>query len=280
MAVSNTKITLDHLTSLIGTHDAPVLIDVRIEEDFSLLPALIPGSYRLPPFEHDTWANIFTGQDVVVICDKGLKLSEGVAAWLRQHGARAWSLEGGFRGWEARGLPTVPADKIPPRNTAGQTVWVTRSRPKIDRIACPWLIRRFVDPKAVFLYVEDSQVSGVAEKFGATPFDIEDVFWSHRGANCTFDTMVAEFGLTHPALTTLATIIRGADTGRPDLAPQSAGLLAASLGLSQMYVTDLQQLDAGLMLYDALYRWARDASGETHTWPAAQTLSPQTVAHA
>jgi hypothetical protein len=137
----------------------------------------------------------------------------------------------------------------------------------VDRIACPWLIRRFVDPMAVFLFVAPSEVKMVGERFGAAPFDIEDTFWSHRGENCTFDTMIEEFGLATEPLARLATIVRGADTGRPDLAPEAPGLLAASLGLSRMHSDDLEQLDAGMLLYDALYRWCRDATEETHNWP-------------
>jgi hypothetical protein len=165
----------------------------------------------------------------------------------------------------------VPAAKLPPRDADGRTLWVTRHRPKIDRIACPWLIRRFVDPRAQFLFVSPSQVLNVADRFSATPFDMEDVFWSHRGAACTFDTMIEEFGIAHQPLDRLATIVRGADTDRHDLAPEAAGLLAASLGLSRMFRDDLEQLEAGMLLYDALYRWARDATGECHDWPAAST---------
>jgi hypothetical protein len=146
---------------------------------------------------------------------------------------------------------------------------VSRLRPKIDRIACPWLIRRFIDPQAQFLFVAASAVLPVAEKFNAIPFDIEDVFWSHRGEQCTFDTMIEEFELKIPALQHLATIVRAADTNRHDLAPEAAGLLAASLGLSRMYRDDLAQLDASMVLYDAMYRWARDATSEQHDWPAA-----------
>ena len=146
-------------------------------------------------------------------------------------------------------------------------LWVTRARPKIDRIACPWLIRRFVDPHAVFLFVAPSEVVAVAERFGGAPFDIEDVFWSHRGDTCTFDTMVEEFGLGTPPLLRLANVVRGADTARPELSPEAPGLLAASLGLSRMYADDLQQLEAGMLLYDAFYRWCRDATDETHNWP-------------
>jgi hypothetical protein len=145
---------------------------------------------------------------------------------------------------------------------------VTRSRPKIDRIACPWLIRRFVDPRAIFLFVAPAEVVGTGSLLGATPYDIEGVFWSHRGPQCTFDTMLVEFGLSTPALDRLAAIVRGADTARLDLAPEAPGLLAASLGLSRMYADDHEQLEAGMGLYDAFYRWARDATDETHNWPA------------
>ena len=128
----------------------------------------------------------------------------------------------------------------------GRTVWVTRARPKIDRIACPWLIRRFVDPTAVFLFVAPSEVVAVGERFDAIPFDIENVFWSHRGELCTFDVMVEEFGLATPPMLRLATMVRAADTGRLDLSPEAPGLLAASLGLSRMYDDDLEQLEAGM----------------------------------
>ena len=167
-------------------------------------------------------------------------------------------------------MPLVPAAKLPPLDRLGRTVWVTRSRPKIDRIACPWLVRRFVDPAAVFLFVAPAEVSGVADRFGATPFDVEGAFWSHRGDLCTFDVMVAEFGLATEPLLRLAAVVRGADTARLDLAPQAAGLLAISLGLSRMYSDDLKQLDAGLSVYDAFYLWCRDAVDEGHNWPTAK----------
>ena len=143
--------------------------------------------------------------------------------------------------------------------------------PKIDRIACPWLIRRFVEAAAVFLFVAPSDVEAVGEKFAAAPFDIEGVFWSHRGELCTFDVMIEELGLTAPPLKRLATIVRAAVTARLDLAPEAPGLLAASLGLSRMYSDDLEQLEAGLNLYDAFYRWCRDATTETHNWPTNKT---------
>ena len=270
---SPNTIAPDKLARLIGRPDSPSLIDVRTEEDFAADPRLVPGAVRRPWSEAPVWgaAVAEAGRPAVVICRKGLKLSQGAAAWLRHQGVPTDALEGGMVAWRAAKLPTVPVDRLPPRDLQGRTVWVTRSRPKIDRIACPWLIRRFVDPHAVFLYVAPSEVLDVADRFGATPFDVdhEDVHWSHRGECCTFDLMVDEFGLGTEPLKRLALIVRGADTGRLDLAPESAGLLAASLGLSRMYADDLAQLEAGLALYDAFYRWCRDAVGEGHDWPPA-----------
>ena len=188
-------------------------------------------------------------------------------AVLRCHGVQVESLEGGFFAWRDANEMLIPAASIPASKIDEASVWVTRHRPKIDRMACPWLIRRFVDNRARFLFVAPGEVLAVAEKFDATPFDVEDVFWSHRGENCTFDTMIEEFCLQNGALQHLATIVRAADTNRLDLAPEAAGLLAASLGLSRMFRDDLQQVDAGMLLYDSMYRWARDATSETHDWP-------------
>jgi rhodanese-related sulfurtransferase len=260
------SIAPDKLSRLIGTAACPVLVDVRIDEDFEADPNFIPGAVRRSHADVAEWAPGLSGQTVVAICRKGEKLSEGVAAWLRHAGASANILDGGTEAWAKENLPLVPASRIPPRDSQGRTVWVTRARPKIDRIACPWLIRRFVDPSAVFLFVTASEVENVAERFGAVPFDVENVHWSHRAELCTFDVMIEEFGLGTEALRRLGTIVRAADTDRLDLSPEAPGLLAASLGLSRIFSDDLEQLEAGMLLYDAFYRWCRDATAETHNW--------------
>ena len=268
-------ISAEKLARLIGVSHGPALIDVRAKEDFASDPRFIPGVIRRPSESASSWAPEFAGRSAVIICEKGQKLSEGVAAWLRHAGSpSAEVLVGGHAAWAQAGLPLVPEGKLPPRDSQGRTVWVTRSRPKIDRIACPWLIRRFVDPEAVFLFVSPAEVQSVAERFNGAPFDIEGIFWSHRGDLCTFDTMLDELGIRSEPLDRIATVIRGADTGRPDLAPEAPGLLAASLGLSRMYADDLEQLAAGMTLYDAFYRWARDASEETHNWPTNKPGKP------
>ena len=147
--------------------------------------------------------------------------------------------------------------------------WVTRERPKIDRIACPWLIARFIDPQGEFLYVPAGDVLRVAEASGAIPYDVPGVEMSHVGDLCSFDAFIARYELADPALAQLAVIVRGADTARLDLAPQAAGLLAISLGLSHNYADDQAMLDQGMILYDALYAWCRSCQGETHDWRPA-----------
>jgi rhodanese-related sulfurtransferase len=219
---SITTISVDKLVRLLGTPHCPALVDVRTDDDCKANPRLIPGSTRRPHSAPSVWAHEFAGRSAIVICEKGTKLSEGVAPWLRRAGVPADALEGGFEGWRKAGLPLLTTTRLPPFDGQGSTVWVTRSRPKVDRIACPWLIRRFVDPRAVFLFVAPAEVEAVAEQFAATPFDVEGVFWSHRRDTCTFDVMVEEFGLaTAEPLHRLAAIVRGADTGLMDTAPQA-----------------------------------------------------------
>lgn len=268
---SPTEITVAQLSRIIGTPDSPTIIDVRIDDDFDADPQLLPTAKRWPFNDISSLAEALKDKRVVVYCQKGKKISQGSIAILREMGINAESLEGGHFAWRDAGKPLIPFDKIPLANTNGRTVWVSKQRPKIDRIGCPWLIRRFIDPDAQFLFVAPSEVLDVADKFNAIPFDVEDVFWSHRGELCTFDTMLEEFDLKTKALAHLATIVRGADTNQHQLAPESAGLLAASLGLSRMYRDDNAQLDAGMLIYDAFYRWARDATNENHDWPQAST---------
>ena len=266
---SNNAIAPDKLFRLIGTPRCPVVLDVRAAAEREAVPFLVPASTCCNIDAVAAWAVHYIGRDVVIVCNEGRAASQGVAAWLRHAGAAsAEILEGGFTAWRAAAMPTIQSAKLPKRDGGDRTVWVTRARPKIDRIACPWLIRRFIDREAVILFVAPAEVGSVAERFGAAAFDVEGVFWSHRGETCTFDTILDEFGLDTEPLQRLASIVRGADTDQPNLAPEAAGLLAVSLGLSRLYSNDLEQLEAGMLIYDALYRWSRDATGETHDWPA------------
>ena len=266
--VAPNAITVPQLIRLIGTPSSPTIVDVSTDEDFQVDPFMIPGSFRHPHTDVEGLCQRIGDRPCVIACQKGQKLSQGLVAWLQNDGFRAEFLEGGMYAWrEHPEAMRIPSANIPAA-VGGSTLWVTRHRPKIDRIACPWLIRRFVDPKARFLFVAPAEVSEVAERYAATPFDVEDTFWSHRGEKCTFDTMLDEFQLRSTALDHLSKVVRGADTNRHDLAPEAAGLLAISVGLSRQYRDDHEQLTAGVQLYDALYRWARDGYEEGHDWPA------------
>ena len=258
------EISPHNLMRLIGTPDSPIIIEVCSDDDFNENPSLIPTAVRHPHSDIAALAASLTNKEIVIVCHKGLKLSHGSAAYFRAMEIGAKILTGGNLAWTAAGLPRVPAAQVP------GALWVTRHRPKIDRIACPWLIRRFVDRDATFLFVTPATVTDVAERFEATAFDIENCAWTHDGENCTFDVMIKRFGLSHPALDTLATVVRAADTNKHALAPQAAGLLAISVGLSRMFRDDTEQLEAGMLIYDALYRWARDGQDEGHDWPAGR----------
>ena len=152
-------------------------------------------------------------------------------------------------------------------------LWITRQHPKIDRVACPWLVARFIDAEAEFLFVPPDDVASEAARTGAIPFDVEGVELSHDGPRCSFDAFLAKYALDDPALDTIATIVRGADTARLDLAPQAAGLLAISLGLSRLSRDDHEMLRHGFVVYDALYAWASKRKDETHSWPPATQVA-------
>lgn len=259
---SSASISISELARDLGRADSPAIIDVRIDEDFAADPVLIPGAVRRDWRQVQSWGAEIGQDPVVIVCHRGLKLSQGVAAWIREARGVARSLEGGHVAWSEAGGLTIRHDRLPARNADGRTVWVTRERPKVDRIACPWLIRRFVDRRAAFLFVAASEVVAVAERFGATPFDIEGVPYADRGDRCTFDALLADLGLSGLGLERLAAIVRAADTGRHDLAPEGAGLLALSRGAGLLHGDDLRQLDAMMGVYDALYLWCRHAAGE------------------
>jgi rhodanese-related sulfurtransferase len=234
----------------------PLVIDVRKGPAFLGAPDLIRGALRRDPLRVDEWMRTLPRDaDVVVYCVHGHEVSQGAAKALGAH-----YLEGGIEAWRAAGGELFGKPK------GASSRWVTRERPKIDRIACPWLVQRFVDPEAEFLYVPVPEVKRVAAEREAVPYDIVDVEFSHDGDLCSFDAFLRHFHLSDPALDELAVIVRGADTNRMDLAPQAAGLAAVSLGLSLNYQNDHEMLEKGMILYDALYSWRRKGKAEVHTW--------------
>jgi rhodanese-related sulfurtransferase len=214
-----TAISCGKLSRLIGTPQAPIIVDARLPS--APLTNFIPAAVQLDVFNCRDAAGLPMGSPIIVYCEDGGARSQGVAAVLRAQGVGAEVLEGGVAEWVREGFPLVMAGRLPQRNNRGQTVWVTRARPKVDRVACPWLLRRFVDPFAQFLFVPPAEVESVADQVSGAAFDIEseNAFWTHRGDLCTFDVMIDEFGLACvPGLKHLAVLVRGADTARPDLA--------------------------------------------------------------
>jgi rhodanese-related sulfurtransferase len=249
----------------VGTAAAPLLIDARRGPAFEADEWMIAGAVRRLPEAIERWGReIAPGSPVVVYCAHGHEVSQDAAAILREIGAAARYLEGGIAVWAEANLPR--------RHKLAQSSasWVTRERPKIDRIACPWLIRRFIDPEASFLYVPTEQVLDVAKSSGAVAYDISGAEpFSHDGELCSFDAFLKVYGISDPALDALALIVRGADTARLELAPQSPGLLALSLGLSANFPDDHAMLEHGMVMYDALYAWCRSLQAETHGWNPA-----------
>jgi rhodanese-related sulfurtransferase len=252
----------------LGTHRWPVLVDVRREPAWAASPHRLPGALRCAPDEVGALAAVLpAGAEVVCCCVHGHEVSRGAARTLRGLGLRAVVLEGGIEAWREAGAPLRRADAplaVPP---LGGSSWVTRERPKVDRIACPWLVRRFVDPLATFSDLPAGEVLAFAAATGAIAFDLPGGAITHDGERCSSDALLEAAGLDDPALLRLAAVVRGADTDRLDLAPQAAGLLAASLGLSRVHGDDdAAMLEAGMSLYDALHAWRRDARHEPHSW--------------
>ena len=271
MLSASYSISAQDLWNLTATPRAPLILDVRRRDAFDKSSEILPGAAWRDAALTEQWAaDLDRAGTIVVACKAGHEMSQMTASRLRAAGFDARILAGGYAAWAEAGLPLLAKAAVERFAPARPSVWVTRRRPKIDRIACPWLIRRFVDPEARFLFVDPDQVANVAHESGAVPFDIPDIELSHEGERCTFDTMLKLFDLEkEPALTRLALIVRGADTARHDLASEAAGLHAVSLGLSALAGDDDHGLLArGLLIYDALFAWLRFAAAERHNWPA------------
>ena len=258
-------ISVSHVLSTLGSSRAPLLIDVRRITAFAADERMAASATWRDPFAINDWLRFLPRhRDIVVYCVHGHEISKNAAAAMRSNGLDAAYLDGGIEAWNAAGGATIrkqAALRIPSAETA-PSKWITRERPKIDRIACPWLIRRFIDPTAEFIYVPAGAVISEAEKRGAIAYDVPNVQFTHRGDACSFDAFLDDFDLTDLALRDLANIVRGADTGKPELTPQSPGLLAISLGLSALYSDDHEMLAHGFTVYDALYAWLKNTRAE------------------
>ena len=249
-------ISASDLRKLLSGAAAPIVIDVRRQPAFMASGEMLSGALRRDPEKVAIWAKTLpAASSVVVYCVHGHEVSQKAAAALQQLGLNAGYLEGGIEdGWKAGG---APLDRKPAN---GSTRWVTRERPKIDRIACPWLIARFIDPEAEFLYVPAKEVLSAAKQKDAVPYDVADVHFTHDGDRCSFDAFLKHYRLSDPALARLALIVRAADTARLDLAPQAPGLAAISLGLSRNFADDHEMLKHGMVMYDALYQWCKEGN--------------------
>ena len=255
-------ISATQLVTLLGSKRAPLLVDVRRAAAFEADSVYIASAIWRDPFAVEDWLKFMPRhRDIVVYCVHGHEISKNTCSALRGAGLSARFLEGGIEAWKDAGGTTIRKGTVSgiPSAVNNPSKWITRARPKIDRIACPWMIRRFIDPLAEFIYVAPDEVLATAQQQAAIPYDVPGVQFSHRGDRCSFDALIEDFKISDPALDALAVIVRGADTGKPELTPQSAGLLAISLGLSALHADDHQMLDEGMNVYDALYAWIRTA---------------------
>jgi rhodanese-related sulfurtransferase len=257
----NVSMSVAELQADIAGAHPPVVLDVRRQPTFLEASSMVAGALRRRPEAVAHWSRSLPRDEAfVVYCAHGREVGRDAAMALRERGMAARYLEGGIEAWHAAGgaLDTKPK--------GGTTRWVTRERPKIDRIACPWLIARFVDAEAEFLYVPGPDVLSVAERTGAIPYDVPGVHFSHVAEHCSFDAFVGHYRLRDPALAAHALIVRAADTGRLELAHEAPCLAAISLGLSRHFDDDHHMLGHGMVMYDALYRWCQEGKDEVRTW--------------
>ncbi len=260
-------ISPDHLAARLGTPAWPQVIDVRAASVRAVQPDLPASRWTDDPSGAAVARLIDPSLPLVIACKAGHNRSQRTAAELRAMGIGAQVLEGGSLAFAAAGHPVLPRASADRWGGTGR-VWVTRRRPKIDRVACPWLIRRFVDPAASFLFVDADQVLAVAADVGGIAFDTPGAPIEHDGPRCSFDTLLEVLDLARFApVAALATIVRAADTDDLAASPQAAGYLAVSLGLSALACDDdAQMLCHGFVILDGLYAWVTQARSETHSW--------------
>ncbi len=259
------RISAQFLHDQLGLPNGPLLLDLRTEAELDRTARMIPGAMHLSTSDIQAWSRRLPARRAVALYANDDAQLEPAAHVLANKGLDVCVLEAGFDAWLRNGYPTIRVrDEF---GVPGRSQWVTRERPKIDRLACPWLIRRFIDPMATFFYVPAPNVRQEASALGAQPYDIAEVTFSHRGARCSFDAFLDEFDLHDPSLDMLAEIVRAADTGTLEHSREAPGLLAISLGLSATINDDLLLLEQAMTIYDALYVWCKTTRTETHSWP-------------
>ncbi len=261
------SISASALSKIVGSDKAPLILDVRREAVFAASSRVLPAAQRASYSDPAATLTGDVSRGIVCYCVHGHHVSQMAASLLRSLGYQAAWLEGGIEAWEAAGGALIArAPDADARYGAG-TVWVTRRRPKIDRVACSWFIRRFVDRNARFLFVEGAHVLAIAEEAHAIAFDVEGAPVTHDGPRCSFDTLLDRYDVNDPPLRRLSEIVRGADTADLALAREAGGLLSISLGLSAIESDDRVMLERGFHLYDGLYAYLRFAAQEPHNWP-------------
>ena len=265
-------VTCEALYQQLGLPNAPIIVDTRHASACETTPRLIAGALRGDPDALGSWSHSLPrARPIVTYCEHGGAVSGASADALAAQGFSAAVLTGGLQAWLDAGHPSIRIRRE--LHVPGGSRWVTRERPKIDRLACPWLIRRFIDPQASFFYAPAHRVRSEAEPLRAEPYDIADVRFSHRGARCSFDAFIEEFDLHDPVIDAIAAIVRAADTARLDDSREAPGLLAISLGLSANFTDDILLLEQAMPVYDALYAWCKTARHETHSWPQQNTAA-------
>jgi rhodanese-related sulfurtransferase len=249
----------------LGLPDAPLMVDLRNGAELDRTARMIPGAMHLSTSDIQAWSRRLPARRAVALYSNNDLDVQAAGRTLANKGLDVCVVAGGFDAWLHDSFPTIRVrDEF---GVPGRSRWVTRERPKIDRLACPWLIRRFIDPLATFFYVPAPNVRREATALTAQPYDIADVTFSHRGEHCSFDAFLDEFDLHDPVLNRVAEIVRAADTGTLDRSREAPGLLAISLGLSATINDDLLLLEQAMTIYDALYAWCKTARSETHSWP-------------
>ena len=258
--------TYAQLEAELSSRSAPLLVDVRRRGVYLQAADRARCALRRDPEALADWAPALPASaSIVVYCVHGGDVSRAVASELSRRGLNARYLEGGLeRGWKAAG------GALESKPIGASSRWITRERPKVDRIACPWFVRRFLDPDAEFAFVPADRVRQSAAATGAVPFDVPEVALTHVGDRCSFDAFLARYRIQDPALDRLARIVRGADTDALHFAPEAAGLLAVSMGLSATIDDDHEMLAVGMRVYDALLAWCRQEVPESHTWSPGQ----------